>query len=340
MSLYINSIKDNEVLSSYNFARKADIVFSEIVTKSQYEALKTPNTLIVEENDNSIFYIQRQFELKENDVIFTNTYFIDILFEALRDLNFRNIKIISSQTDHFIDKKLFYKKPKAVSYWYSTNVCYKNAFLKSIPLGLANDYSPKNLNKLDYKNFVICEKKVEQIYVNFETNTNYFHRNRLKKSISKNDFFFFEENKIDNLDYLKKINMFKYVLTPWGNGIDSHRVWETLYAESYPLIPKHYNFYLIFESENYLIKRFNNLSNVNLANNFLNYEINHEILNICYWENKIRMSNKPSSNENNELIEINKEHALSLFSKLKNKEYKQKKVKTFTRKIHNKVFNK
>jgi len=151
MSLYINSIKDSEVLSSYNFARSADVVFSEIVTKSQYESLKTANTLIIEEDENSIFYIQSQFELKENDVIFTNTYFINLLFEVLRELNFSNIKIISSQTDHFIDKKLFYKKPKAVSYWYSTNVCYKNAFLKSIPIGLANNYFPKKLKKMEYK---------------------------------------------------------------------------------------------------------------------------------------------------------------------------------------------
>jgi hypothetical protein len=340
MSLYINSIKDSEVLSSYNFARKADIVFSEIVTKSQYEELKTSNTQIIEEDENSIFYIQSQFELKENDVIFTNTYFINILFEVLRDLNFQNIKIISSQTDHFIDKKLFYKKPEAVSYWYSINVCYKNAFLKSIPLGLANNYSPKNLNKLDYKKLKIFENKVEQIYVNFETNTNYFHRSRLKKSISKNDFYYFEKNKIDNLEYLKKLNMFKYVLTPWGNGIDSHRVWETLYAGSYPLIPKHNNFYSIFESENFLFKRFNNLSNVNLTNTFLNFEINNEILNINYWENKIRINNKPSSNCDNKLIEIKVENALSFYDKLKNKEFKQKKIKTLKRKIHNKVFNK
>lgn len=340
MSLYINSIKDSEVLSSYNFARKADIVFSEIVTKSQYEVLKTSNTLIVEEDENSILYIQRQFELKENNVIFTNTYFINILFEALRGLNFRNIKIISSQTDHFIDKKLFNKKPKAVSYWYSTNVCYKNDFLKSIPLGLANEYSPKNLNKLDYKNIEICKNKVEQIYVNFEINTNYFHRSKLKKSISKNNIFFFEKNKVENLEYLKKLNKFKYVLTPWGNGVDTHRVWETLYAGSYPLIPNHYNFYSIFESENFLFNKFNNLSSDYLTNNFLNHKINHEILNISYWENKIKMNNQPSFNEVNKLIEIKVENALSFYKEFKDKEFKQKKIKTLTRKIHNKVFNK
>ena len=189
MSLYINSIKDSEVLSSYNFARNADIVFSEIVTKSEYEALKTPNTSIVEEDSKSILYIHKEFELNENDVIFTNTYFLDILFEKLKELNYRNIKIVSSQTDHLIDKKIFIKKPETVSYWYSTNVNFENSFLKSIPLGLANKYSSKNLHKNDYKNIETYKNKVEKIYVNFETNTNYFHRNKLLKSVSKRLLF-------------------------------------------------------------------------------------------------------------------------------------------------------
>ena len=80
MSLYINSIKDSEVLSSYNFARSDVVVFSEIVTKSQYESLKTSKTLIVEEDSKSVLYIQKEFELKENDVIFTNTYFLDTYY--------------------------------------------------------------------------------------------------------------------------------------------------------------------------------------------------------------------------------------------------------------------
>ena len=40
MSLYINSIKDSEVLSSYNFARSADVVFSEIEQNHSMNLLK------------------------------------------------------------------------------------------------------------------------------------------------------------------------------------------------------------------------------------------------------------------------------------------------------------
>ena len=77
MSLYINSINEDEILSSYNFARNCDIVFSEIVSKEQYKYLKSDNISIIEEDERSIFYIKDIFELKENDVIFTNSYFLE-----------------------------------------------------------------------------------------------------------------------------------------------------------------------------------------------------------------------------------------------------------------------
>ena len=42
--------KNQEILNSYNFARQSDIVFSEIVTKKQFEMLNLKNVEIIDEN--------------------------------------------------------------------------------------------------------------------------------------------------------------------------------------------------------------------------------------------------------------------------------------------------
>ena len=39
MNLYINQLKNNEVITSYNFARNSDIVFSEVITKDKFDLL-------------------------------------------------------------------------------------------------------------------------------------------------------------------------------------------------------------------------------------------------------------------------------------------------------------
>ena len=66
-----------------------------------------------------------------------------------------------------------------------------------------------------YKNhtlkiFNIVIKKLKK-FKNFEINTNYFHRSKLKKLISDNDLFYIEDMKLDNFDYLNKLNQFQYV---------------------------------------------------------------------------------------------------------------------------------
>ena len=54
MSLLINSFDNKQVLNSYNFARLADVIFSEVVTKKQYLNLNNNSSLeIIEENESS-----------------------------------------------------------------------------------------------------------------------------------------------------------------------------------------------------------------------------------------------------------------------------------------------
>ena len=65
--------KNQEILNSYNFARQSDIVFSEIVTKKQFEMLNLKNVEIIDENERLIFYKLTKLTLKENDLIFCNT---------------------------------------------------------------------------------------------------------------------------------------------------------------------------------------------------------------------------------------------------------------------------
>ena len=65
--------KSQDILNSYNFARQSDVVFSEIVTKTQFQTLNLKNVEIIDENEKLIFYKLTELTLKENDIIFCNT---------------------------------------------------------------------------------------------------------------------------------------------------------------------------------------------------------------------------------------------------------------------------
>jgi len=139
-------LESKQILNSYNFARNSDIVFSEILTHDQFNKLNIEDYTIINKNSRFVFYKLNKFHLKENDVIFCNTDMVKSLFVLLKDVkNLKNIKLITNQTDTLIDKSLFNLKPNCIKDWYSVNVGFKSENLIPIPLGLSNNYSPKNI---------------------------------------------------------------------------------------------------------------------------------------------------------------------------------------------------
>ncbi len=341
MSLLINSLDHKQVLNSYNFARLADVVFSEVVTKRQYLDLNnSSNSEIIEENESTVFYAIKNFNLKENDIIFTNSYLVKPLFKRLYSSNFKNIKIITTQTDHPIGKQIYSLKPDCVSEWYSTNVNYSHNALKPIPLGLANYYSPKNLFKDNYSKFTGEVEKVNKLYLNFEVNTNYFHRNKLKNKLKNKDFVI-SDNINSNIEtYLEKLSKYEFILCPWGNGLDTHRIWETIYAGSIPIIPRHSLFIAIFGNDDFLFDSVADIEKkMDNTNSYKSIVKNNKILNMDYWSKKINEIIYDKPKIKNEYIEVDLQDVNLNYSKLKFDEQKHKRKETIKRKVHNKVLN-
>ena len=98
------------------------------------------------ENDKYLLYKLKNFEIKENDIIFTNHFFLNELFNKLNKINnLKNIKLVTHWSDDVVDKKLFDKKPKCISKWYGIHVAYEHPDLIALPVGIDSGHSTKNL---------------------------------------------------------------------------------------------------------------------------------------------------------------------------------------------------
>ena len=146
-------LEEHNLITSYNFARGCNKVFVEAVTHDQYEIVKTNSSKIVSKNKEMIIYKNTNIEIYENDSIFCHSSFIKELFFHLKKIkNLNNLKLVTSQSDVQINKQLYSIKPNCISEWYSINVNYNAENLIPIPLGIANNYSPKNIRFLDLRN--------------------------------------------------------------------------------------------------------------------------------------------------------------------------------------------
>jgi hypothetical protein len=112
--------------------------------------------------------------------------------------------------------------------WFCTGLNIKEPNALPIPFGL-DEESYDLIQK--YKD----RPKSDKIFVCFENNTN--ERLQLKRHYSKNkEFVVFD--KLSKEDYIRELCSFKMTLCPTGNGLDSYRILESLYAGCSPIIER------------------------------------------------------------------------------------------------------
>jgi hypothetical protein len=290
------NISKDEVLNSYNFLKRSDIVYAAFIPTADYELhFKSPDNKIFYEQNDLTFFKATNFKVKNGDIVFCNTFFIKQLFQHLNtQKNLTNINLITHQADLSISKSLFRLKPDCVSKWYSTNVEYVHDDLIPIPLGIAITKNQKNLVYDDFYNYQSANtEKDMKIYYSFNVNTNYFHRSKALKALE-------EDNSVQGFnlnlnDYLINLDNNKFVLCPWGNGVDSHRFWESLYLESVPITKKHYIYEYFNELPKYLVDSYKLIDISNYETTEVNKYI--DILKVSWWINLIKNNDSRISND-------------------------------------------
>jgi len=191
-----------------------------------------------------LHYIKTDFIKYRNGNIVTINNWRDLNKQI--DLN--NVQIlISGHSDYEIsNNELDILNNNNLKIWIAQNKNIQHAKLFSLPLGLTNGEEPTDLHHLIgnlQKNFCLIPKTPKNItnlvYMNFSIET--FPNERQKvyelyknKSWVTNDVYEISENGIIN--FLNKIYSHKFVFAPRGNGIDTHRLWESLYLRSIPIV--------------------------------------------------------------------------------------------------------
>jgi hypothetical protein len=133
---------------------------------------------------------------------------------------------------------------------YGSNTLNWKNFSHSVPLGLTNDCDDSPIHRIfgNTKHLKIANQSSSPIqdydatiYINFTASNNSTVRNRLLSIVKDNKFVkysHFEISDSSRISYLADLRNYSLVPCPEGNGIDTHRLWETLYMGGTPVITK------------------------------------------------------------------------------------------------------
>jgi len=221
----------NDILSNVNFLKQCDFVFARNVypdTPGQGEVVQV---------------IEKDFSLNDGDIIFSKYEFLPQLFDILNNKNSaKNLKLISHESDTGVGESLFNTKPDCISKWYAQNVEYDHKDLIPVPLGVACDY----YQSLSLTVSQIAEKKETNfeklLYINHRVSTHPSSRQWLYEYFETNDWCTVDQPNLTLDQYKERITSHHFILCPRGNGVDTIRLWESLYCGIIPIVESHVHY--------------------------------------------------------------------------------------------------
>ena len=179
-----------------------------------------------------------------NGIEYSHTHGARNKFEEIRKINKRVI-LITHNSDgkikHNPDKNGVDPDdvPKNIAMWYGKNVCVCRKNIIPIPIGLENSYCCPNEHKTE-KILELAFAKIERrglLYINHNIDTNVNERFLLY-----NMFDWATKKRGHNpwrFDaYIMDLKEHMFVLSPEGNGTDTHRTWEALYLGCIPILKR------------------------------------------------------------------------------------------------------
>jgi len=189
-------------------------------------------------NGDDIYMKRNTLINKEWKFIYTHNHFLDSLLKDIKNIDGQFV-IISHNTDTNINS---IEIPDNVIKIYAQNVNVLNDKLVSIPAGLENDrWYPHLRKKETIKNKINEVKKTKNlVYMNHNVLTNYDKRTKAYEAIKNKSWCTVQmmPNGCDFNNYVNNIYNHKFMICPEGHSIESHRLWETLYLKSIPIVER------------------------------------------------------------------------------------------------------
>jgi Exostosin family len=153
--------------------------------------------------------------------------------------------IITSHSDYPMTSSIYDGNNSRCKVWFSTNVACAKENLYALPLGISNYNESGNIFKLygnldqiiEARNHVYT--KTSLCYMNFAI-INYIQERQGVWDMFTDKSWIKCNTPSDTVDarmqYLTDIAQSKFTLCPRGNGVDTHRLWESLYLGSIPIV--------------------------------------------------------------------------------------------------------
>ena len=205
--------------------------------------------------DKNIFFVKtdyiQEFQLRYLPHI--NYDFVLITHDADTSINEQCLPILNSR---------FLKR------WFGMNCHIIHNKLQSIPIGIANECWPHGDKQAVLDTANSNNIKTGLIYSNFDQATNTNQRQSVNDILKTLPGLYVDTNKKKYKDYLKTLSSYKFVISPPGNSVDCHRIWESIYIGTIPIVLKSISMVYFKDSPILFIDKWEDLYNIDMESKY------------------------------------------------------------------------
>jgi len=231
--------------------------------------------------------------VKNIPIIYSPTHDAVAAMDQIRKIS-RKVIFLTHNSDINIDGKLYSLLPSNVVKWYAQNVDVRGDKVDSLPIGIENLHWMKihGINKPQSMDEKVKEPKIYRnlLYMNHSIWTNPKERQSSYDLLKSKSFVTTHQpNKRDFSTYIDNIYNHKFVLCPPGNGLDTHRTWETLYLNSIPIEKRNINNSFYTDLPICFVDSWEEITEEFLSSEFLRISVQKNLRKLFpqYWSTKI-----------------------------------------------------
>ena len=250
-------------------------------------------------NNKKIRYIKTDFIKTRNNNLVTMKDWRN--YNETIDLNEIEV-LITGHSDHSIDNsELNILNNPNLKCWICQNKNIEHPKLHSVPIGITNPNEPRssihriigNTDKI--LEISKTEKKIKKlVYLNINPGTCRSERSGVINKFKEKEWVTYAPHIISyqgHESFLKSIYEHKFVFAPRGRGIDTHRMWESLYLRTIPIVRKTTAMKDFYDLPILFIDNWDDITEEYLEIKYqeiINKKYNIEKINVNYWINRIK----------------------------------------------------
>ena len=176
-------------------------------------------------------------KIEKGNTIFVKTDFLDDFFQKIHPHITTDYILISHNSDDSAPGKnaRFLEDKKLLAWFAQNHDGYLHPKLHPIPIGIANfHWKHGNFHQI----LKVQKEKVSKrylAYLNVNTQTFPIERKIVVELLTKTSFCY-QKTARNYKKFLKDLASSQFIISPRGNGLDTHRLWESLYMGSIPIV--------------------------------------------------------------------------------------------------------